>query len=174
MARKHLRPQDILILAKLVEFKGADFKQKDLAEEIGLSQSEVVHALSRLDFVSLYDKKNNRLNRLEVIHFLENAVKYLFPLEMGDFSRGIKTGLSSKFLKNKIRGGEDLDYVWPSGNGKVKGIAVKPVFETVPQLVEENEFLMKLLNIIDIFRGRFSKRVTEVASTELRKLVLGK
>lgn len=174
MERKLIRPQDVLVLSKLIEMKNSDFKQLELALELGISQAEIVHSLKRLELVGLYNKKNKSINKLSIIEFIEHAIKFIFPIEMKAYSRGIGTNESSEFLKGKISRPEGVDYVWPSEKGKQRGIVVTPLYHSVPSVVENNKILKKILNIIDIFRGSTSVRVKKIASTELRKLVLGK
>ena len=47
MNHKNMRPQDIVILMKLMSTKGKDVTNKQIASELGLSASEVSEALER-------------------------------------------------------------------------------------------------------------------------------
>jgi hypothetical protein len=172
MERRQLRPQDILVLSKLVGLKGELRKQIDLANQLGISQSEIVHSLKRLNSAGLYNKDLKSVNRLSVIEFIEHAIKFIFPIEHGGYSRGIRTGESSEFLDGKIMGNE-FKFVWPNEDGEHKGISINPIYSTVAFAVKSDELLKKILNIVDVFRGSGSVRLKKIASTELRKVVLG-
>jgi hypothetical protein len=173
MERKNIKPQDILVLSKLIELKSKSYRQIDLASELGISQAEIVHSMKRLELIGLYNRKLKSLNKLSIIEFVEHALKFIFPTQVGAYSRGIPTVESSLFLSGKIASSSGVKYVWPSAEGSESGIVIQPIYHSVPKVVQNNDFLKKILNIIDIFRGNSSVRVKKIASTELRKIVLG-
>ena len=55
-----LKPQDILLLLKIVSEDNALWNQKPIAEALGLSQSEVSEAVARCKYAGLLDPNGNR------------------------------------------------------------------------------------------------------------------
>lgn len=166
-----LRPQDVLILLKLISIGDQQLRQIDLAMDLGVSQSEIVHSLARLRNSGLIDDSKRKPFRLAALEFLIHAVKYIFPVEIGSFSRGIPTAHSAKPLSKEIVSSEGDQYVWPSEDGEVRGLSVKPIYETVPMAVKRDPKLYELLALMDAVRlGR--AREKNLAEHELRKRIL--
>jgi predicted transcriptional regulator len=63
-----LKPQDVALLVKLLVKDEQDWKQMDIAQELGISQGEVAKALVRLKKAMLISGK--RINRQAAIIFL--------------------------------------------------------------------------------------------------------
>ncbi|MBO2542999.1 hypothetical protein J0871_01090 [Salegentibacter sp. BDJ18] len=53
----HMKPQDILLLLKLISLDDVTWKQKYVAEALGMSQSEVSESVARSKYSGLLDPK---------------------------------------------------------------------------------------------------------------------
>jgi hypothetical protein len=166
-----IRPQDILLLLKLIASEGRKLRQLDLAMELGLSQAEIAYALGRLKNAGLVDESKKRVQKLAVIELVSHALKYFYPAEFGSFARGVPTGHSARPMVGKLMVEENLDWVWPSPEGERRGIALVPIYETVPSAAKNDPELYELLALVDSIRAG-SVRERKIAEEEFRKRVL--
>lgn len=168
-----LRPQDTLILLKLISAEGRHWRQTDLANELGLSQAEIANALVRLKRAGLIDGEKKRAFRLATIDFVLYGLKYFYPAEFGSLVRGIPTGHSAKPLKGKLVIADDAEWVWPDPDGKTRGLAIHPIYETVPFAAKADPILYELLALVDSVRAGGARERT-LAEEALRKSLLKK
>ncbi len=163
---KSLKPQDILILLKIVCLADAPFRIIDLAHELDISPGEITMALERLRISGLLAPDKRMPNPASILEFLIHGLKYVFPAELGSIVRGIPTAHSGASLSQKIM--SDTNYVWPSEEGTIKGIAVSPLYASVPHAVLKDSKLHRLLALVDTIRiGR--TREQNMAIKELQK-----
>jgi hypothetical protein len=143
----------------------------DVALDLGLSQAEIAYSLERLKWAHLVDDSKRKVQRLAAIEFLVHAVKYFHPAVLGAPSRGIPTARSSTPLSKMLVGEEGLDLVWPTDEGKARGISVSPIYETAPGAAAKDSGLHELLALVDSLRvgGSREKKLAEV---ELKKRIL--
>lgn len=70
-------------------------------------------------------------------------------------SRGVPTGLAGAKLEKALAKGEESYHpVWPSPQGKARGVGIKPLFKSIPKVIErdENRELYILLSLVDVIR----------------------
>ncbi len=141
-----------------------------MANDLGLSPSEVHGAMKRLRDArilhgpELKDKPN--LSALE--EFLLHGVKYAFPAEYGQVTRGVPTSYAAAPLNAEISPGDELPPVWPSPDGKTRGVTLEPLYRTAPAAALRDGALYELLALVDAIRsGRVRER--KVAERELQK-----
>ena len=169
MKFKQMRPQDIVVLMKLISTKGRDITNKEIASELGISASEVSEALERCRIARLVDESKKRVNTLALEEFLVHGLKYVFPIIPMRRTRGIVTGISASPIKEKINPTSDV-YVWPDTKGDIRGYAITPLYRTVPQAVQSDSKLYELLVIGDTLRiGR--PREVEIAKQDLNSII---
>lgn len=166
-----LRPQDALILLKLISAEGRKWRQIDLAFELDLSQAEIGNALERLRRAGLVDESKKAVYRLAAIDFILHGLKYFYPAELGSFVRGVPTGHSASPLKGKLVVEDEAEWVWPDPEGKVRGIALYPLYESVPAAARRDPVLYELMALVDSIRAG-SARERKLAEDELRKRLL--
>ena len=171
--REGIKPQDVLVLSKIIAIQNEVFKQLDLALELGISQAEIAHSLNRLKRAGLLNENKKKLNKLAVIEFFKHVLKFLFPVELEGSARGISIGPSADFIKRKVRN-DDFGIVVEDIDGKDKGVAVVPIYKTVAKAIKNDEKLYKIICLVDIFRGLGSVRHRQVAEAEFNKIILGK
>lgn len=164
-----MRPQDIVILMKLISTKDKDITKKQIASELLISASEVSEALERCRLARLVDPTKKKVNTLALEEFLVHGLKYTFPaIPMGK-TRGIATGMSASPIKEKISVYSEV-FVWPDPKGDTRGYAITPLYHTVPKAVQSDIKLYELLVIGDTLRlGR--PREVEVAKKELNTIM---
>ena len=74
---------------------------------------------------------------------------------------------SASPIKEHISSGTDV-YVWPYSKGNTRGQAIEPLYQTIPEAVQEDKLFYELMAIVDTFRvGR--AREINIAIIELEK-----
>ncbi len=144
-----------------------------MANDLGLSPSEVHGAMKRLRDARLLhgpelkDKPN--LSALE--EFLLHGVKYAFPAEYGQVTRGVPTSYAAAPLNAEISPGDELPPVWPSPDGKTRGVTLEPLYRTAPvaPLRDAARFLRPLLGEL-VFVGGCTTAllITNTAAADVR------
>lgn len=147
---KGMRPQDVVVLLKMISFGESDWYFKDIAREIRLSNSEVSESVHRSMQAGLIEKNKKTVVRERLLEFLVYGLRYVFPVRAGRLSRGLPTAHSCEMLKDDFV--LDIPYVWPSGHGTVRGAAITPLYPTVPEACDEDERLYNLLALTDAIR----------------------
>jgi hypothetical protein len=164
---KGMRPQDIVVLLKIIALDGQDWKITDLAKQLYISQSEVSEALNRCKIARLIDETKRTVWLLSFMGFLKHGLRHVFPAQPGPIVIGIPTSHSAPPLSEKIISGGDV-FVWPDRNGTVRGQAVEPLYKNLTKAVKEDQKLYEMLALIDAFRvGR--AREINLATDELKK-----
>jgi predicted transcriptional regulator len=167
--KKHhgMRPQDIVILLKILCNKNQNWLNKEIADSLFISHSEVSDALNRCRAAKLIDISKRKVYTNALLEFLFYGLKYVFPVEPGKIVRGIATAHSAPPLNKFIKGGSDI-YVWQYDDGNCKGQQIEPLYKTVPQSsLLDNDFyeLLALLDAIRVGKARELK----IAKDELEK-----
>lgn len=163
-----LKPQDILVLLKMAASKERSWRLVDLAQELGLSLSEVSMALERAKNARLIDSSKKSIIWPSLLEFVLHGLKYAYPAEPGALCRGVPTAHSAPPLSNKIVSEPGDQYVWPSGHGTVRGQAIEPLYASVPLAVGKDPELHILLALVDALRvGRARER--QIAGEELKR-----
>jgi hypothetical protein len=168
----NLKPQDVVVLLKLCVYgqKRPTFAQ--IAKDIMMSASEVHGAMKRAKAARLLHQSamGDRLNISALEEFLIHGVKYAFPVERGGITRGIPTAYAAAPLNQLIVPGDEPIPVWPYPEGNKRGIALTPLYETVPKAALHDPELYKYLALVDAIRdGRARER--NLAEQELIKLL---
>jgi hypothetical protein len=161
-----LKPQDIVLLLKIVSDKNPGWNQKPVAQALGLSQSEVSEAVSRCKYAGLLAPDGKTVMKTALFEFLKFGLRYVFPQHPGAVVRGVPTSHSAEPLKEEIQSNEV--YVWPYGKGNIRGHSILPLYPSVPEAALRDSKLHELLALTDALRvGRARER--EIAIKELDK-----
>jgi hypothetical protein len=174
---KGMRPQDILVLLKLVSTTHASksanhfptMQQVSLAASLGLSQSEVSAALRRNRIARLVAQGGMQVHPQALLEFLCYGLRYVFPAETGPIYRGMPTAHSAPPLKQFIRS-QDI-YVWPSAEGEVRGESITPLYPSVPFAARQDDVLYALLALVDALRVGRAREVA-LAQDWLKKYII--
>lgn len=169
--RKHngMRPQDIVILLKIISLGKNDWQFQDLSRSLYLSGSEISESLNRSQIAGLVDFNKKRVNKLAFMEFLEYGMQYVFPQAPGALVNGMPTAHSHPFMKKKFISNDD--YVWPDFEGKLRGQSIEPLYNNQVKAIREDEKLYLLLALVDVIRvGKV--REIKLAIKELRKMII--
>ena len=169
--RKHngMRPQDVAILLKIISINSESWQMVSLANSLRISISEISESLNRSRIAGLIDYNKKRINRQNLLEFLEHGVRYVFPQEPGSMVRGIPTAHSHPTMKKNFI--SEMDYVWPDNKGTTMGLMIEPLYPKQVEAVNEDELFYKLLSLVDVIRvGKV--REIQYALIELRKSIL--
>jgi len=166
--RKHtgMRPQDIVILAKILSFQNHHWMAKDLASSLYLSPSEVSESLHRSVYAGLINSEKKQVLRLNFLEFLIHGMRYVFPQQPGSLVRGLPTAHSHPKLQKKFIADNKL--VWPDHESNTIGLSIEPFYSNQILAAKQDESFYYILCLIDILRlGK--PREVNFAKEELKK-----
>lgn len=134
----------------------ARYSVRALAEETGISKSQVSLALQRCLEVGLVRKERStgvpRANVRALFDFIVHGVRYVFPAKPGEITRGIATTFAAPVLEGQLYSSGELLMVWPDARGNSKGQAIEPLFKSVPYAVRRDRELYAMLALVDAIR----------------------
>jgi hypothetical protein len=156
-----MQGQDVALLLKLAIQNEPRVASKDLAERLSISPSEVSKALKRcVESGLLYVAEGEkRVNRSALMQFLSHGMRYVFPPARGTMSRGVPTATAAEPLKSRFLEDGDPPTVWPYAQGKVRGIAMAPLYKAAPKAALADPKFYAVLALCDAIRiGRTRER----------------
>jgi len=176
-----LKAQDVVILLKILAMmtlpknkREGLLSQNKLAVYLCMSTSEVNAGIGRLvqsgllgeiyqENISVNSTKKRVLVPIKAAceECLISGVKYFFPAQLGAYTRGIATSYAAPIFKKHIMVGEDPIPVWPYAEGEQRGLALEPLYRSVPMSVVQHPdpLFYELLVLIDAIRaGRVRER----------------
>jgi hypothetical protein len=161
-----MKPQDILILLKIVAHGSDNWQQIPLAKALGMSQSEVSQSVARSQFANLLYGNGKQVMKSALLEFLEFGLTYVFPQKPGAIVRGIATAHSASPLARIIESTES--FVWPYAKGNQRGQSIIPLYRSVPEAALKDSKLYELLALTDALRvGKAREKI--IAIEELKK-----
>jgi hypothetical protein len=173
-----LKPQDIVVLAKLIALRDkGDWSQNSMATELCLSPSQINNAFKRLveaKLITPYQPPAKPAPILQACEeFFIHGLKYVLPTKLGEITRGVRTSYSAPSFKGKIALGSDPIPVWPHAKGTERGVALSPLYSSVPNsiLKYSDPIFYDLLTLLDALRsGRArEKQIAEKRISEMLK-----
>ncbi len=169
--QKHngMRPQDIVVLLKILTYDKHHWTQTELSKALLISVSEISGALERNRIAGLINQSKRKVNTLALKDFLVSGLKYVFPAQIGAPARGIVTACSASPIKEQLFAGID-NYVWPYYKGTKRGLSVIPLYESIPKFIENDPDLYEYLVIVDTLRTGKAREI-EIAIKELDKKI---
>jgi len=165
-----LKPQDLLVMLKLVALKQTGWAYNAIALALGMSPSEVHAAVKRALIARLALREGDRIlpNNRNMKEFLVHGLKYVFVPEKGELTRGIPTGYAAPPLESFFPTSSEPPPVWPDADGEVRGEAFSPLYKSVPKAAREDRNLYELLVLADAIRGGRA-RERDIAVKEIQK-----
>lgn len=183
-----LKPQDIVILLKILSTLVLNkdqyvehLSQNKLATLLCMSASEINAGIKRLVESGLLapvltQDPKNKIVLLPVKAACEecfvSGVKYFFPVEFGSYTSGIPTSYAAPLLAKHFILGNDPIPVWAHVKGDKKGLALKPLYSSVPESLIQfpDQTFYELLVLVDAIRsGRARER--NLASILLKEMI---
>lgn len=164
-----MKPQDVVVLLKLIIEENQAWTQISLAKGLMMSQSEISESLARSAYARLLFVKGRNVARQPLMDFLQYGIATVFPMQPGSIVRGIPTAHSAAPLNDLIESEEQ--YVWPYAKGSVRGQAIQPLYGSFLPIIEQDSGLYELLALTDALRvGKVRER--NFAIDLLRKKIL--
>jgi len=165
-----LKPQDILVLLKLVALREKYWSYNKLAIELGMSPAEVHAAARRAQAAHLAVRKGGRLvpNPGNLGEFLVHGLRYVFVPEWGEITRGMPTLYAAPPLRDVIAASSEPVPVWPDPDGEARGSSFTPLYKSVPRAARADPALYELLVLVDAIRGGRA-RERDIAIRELQQ-----
>ena len=100
----------------------------------------------------MLEPETRRVRLTALRNFLVHGVPYAFPTSPKAVTRGMPTAWAVLAKKHKIAGSDQLPLVWPDPEGKVQGVAVQPLYASVPGAARRDPELYYLLALVDALR----------------------
>ena len=164
-----LKPQDIVILLKLVASGEIDWSYPSLAHELFMSASEVHAGIKRAGAARLMDLQRRVPLKKALEEFLIHGVKYAFPPIRGGLVRGMPTGYAAPPLVDLIMQPNEPPPVWPYPEGPVRGHEFSPLYKSVPMAADRDKDLYELLTLVDAIReGRARETNLAIKAIKVR------
>lgn len=167
--KKHngMRPHDIAILLKIAAKGENPWMMKDLANELGISNSEVSESINRSVRARLISQDKKTLMRATLLDFLEHGLPYVYPQQPGALVRGIVTAHSASPLNQDILSADA--YVWPYAEGNVRGQAIEPLHPKIPEACLKDHKFYELMALSDALRvGRVREKKLAIEALKER------
>jgi len=165
----YLKLQDVVVLIKFLEYGPKRPPYARIAKELFLSASEIHASVQRAKRARLLNgtEPHEIPNKSALAEFFIHGLKYAFPPERGELTRGLPTAYAAEPLKSRISAGSDPPPVWPYPQGKTRGYSFAPLYRTVPQAALRDPYLYEMLALLDAIRDGKS-RERHIAEEELK------
>lgn len=149
-----LKPQDILILLKMVALGPEPWSYSQLALDLGMSASEVHAGVKRAVQVGLMQARAGwgSPEPEALAEFLVYGLRYAFAADLGGPVQGVPTAFWAAPLKDRVPPADDPPCVWPEQDGPVRGVAFSPLYRSVPVAAKRDPRLYELLVLVDALR----------------------
>ena len=165
-----LKPQDVLVMLKLVALGRQPWSYAWLAVQLGMSPSQLHAAVKRALAAQLALRREDAVvphsHNLEEL--LIHGVKYVFVPERGELTRGMPTLHAAPPLLRHFHPSGEPPPVWPDPEGDTRGVAFTPLYKLAPKAAKADAKLYEFLVILDALRGGRA-RERKIAIDELRK-----
>ncbi len=165
-----LKPQDILVLLKLVVIGKNNWAYNSLAVELSMSPSEVHSSIKRAISANLAIRSQEKITPYyrNLEEFIVHGIRFVFVPDRGEMVRGIPTGHAAAPMNGFIvPDGEPLP-VWPDPQCEVRGMSFSPLYKSAPKAALLDTGLYELLVLIDVIRGG-QARERNFAIDEIKK-----
>ena len=176
-----LEDEQLDIFLKLSAFYDS-LSIRGLAEAVVISKSEVAESLKRLIKIGLLIVTSNspfkrlelvemqwKTNRRALLDLIIYSFQYFFHTEVGAIDIGIPTVFNNKKLSDHLSYSSSLPYIWPAQSYQsISGLAVEPLYKSVPYAALDDNFLYEVFALIDVFRIG-SPREKKIAEKLLRE-----
>lgn len=165
-----LKPQDVIVVLKLLSVGERPWTYAQLSAELDLSASQLYAAVKRAVSSQLAVRlgEHIRPNVRNLQEFLVHGLKYVFVPERGELTRGVPTSYAAPPLEDFFISDNEPPPVWPDPKGSVRGMAFSPLYKIAPMASSNDPELYELLALVDAIRGGRA-REREMAVKELGK-----
>lgn len=167
-----LRPQDLVVLLKIAVTPALRFTYASLADDLGMSASEVHGSIVRAQLARLAANADGspQVARPALTEFVLHGAMYSFPPISGPVVRGMPTAYAGPDLRDEFVLGDQLAPVWPGPTGSIRGTALYPLYPSVPHAAERDKNLYRALSLFDAIRVG-AARERGLAATKIVELI---
>lgn len=165
-----LKPQDLAIALKFVSIRDQWLPYAELGQSMYLSRFEAHAAVQRLIAARLFYQSENKPRPImqSLRQFIVYGAAFAYPAVRGEMTIGFPTAHGVSPLKELLASSSEPVPVWPHPRGKVRGMALLPLYEKLPLAAMEDEGLYELLALFDALRtGQVRER--ELAKKHLEE-----
>jgi hypothetical protein len=150
-----LKPQDLIVLFKLLTVGEKSNTYSSLSDALGVSSSAVHASIGRARSARLLNVENGQplVVRAALKEFVLHGAKYAFPATLGPPVRGIPTAHAAPPLLTLVSQPRDLPPVWPDAEGNQRGVTFYPLYPTAPFAARKDRALYEYLALFDSLRG---------------------
>jgi hypothetical protein len=150
-----LKAQDLYVLLALLSRANDGGGYTELAAQTGLAISAVHAALKRAAAARLvlFEARRPVVLKPQLQEFVLHGAKYAFAPVWGTLTRGVPTGYGAAPLNRVIVPSSDPVPVWPHANGTVRGLALVPLYPSVPDAALKDERLYAVMALFDAVRS---------------------
>jgi hypothetical protein len=164
-----MRPQDVIVLLKIISLNTPDFKLLDLSQSLGISLSEISDSISRSVYANLIAPDKKTPMRNAIYEFLIHGLPYVFPARPGALVVGVPTAYSAPPLSATFSTEEPV--VWADPDGSIRGQEIPPFHPKQAYAAKLDIQLYEMLALIDALRvGK--TREKKIAREELKQKIL--
>ena len=145
-----LKPQDVLVVLKLVAHPRKDWSYPKLAAELAMSASKSMRpSVEQSDRGSFKTARGQRRIEERSPSSSCTGIKYAFPAERGSLTRGVPTAHAASPLREQVLASDEPPPVWPDPDGSVRGGGLDPLYRSVSKAARANPALYELLALVD-------------------------
>lgn len=163
-----MKPQDLTIALALCGEDPPD-TYAALGAVVGLSTSEAHGAVKRLREAGLVDAQRRVLRR-PLYEFLRYGIRVVFPVVPSTLSLGVPTGAAVFPDEEALPEPEAAGWVWPDAAGTHRGLAVAPLYPSLPGAVVAHPWLHELFALVDLLRAGRAREVSWARQQLRRRL----
>ena len=80
-SKQNMKPQDIVLLLKIISLDNDSWNQSSVAADLGISQAEISESVARSKNSGLLDPKGKVVMKYALAEFLQYGIRYAFPQE---------------------------------------------------------------------------------------------
>jgi hypothetical protein len=149
-----LKPQDLAIALKLASKQDLWLPYADLGQSMYLSRFEAHAAVQRLIAARLFYQSETTPRPImqSLRQFIVYGAAFAYPAVCGEMTIGFPTSHGVSPLKELLVSSSEPVPVWPHPRGRIRGMALLPLYEKLPMAAMEDENLYALLSLFDALR----------------------
>jgi hypothetical protein len=144
-----LKAQDVLVCLYLSLSGARGYSQIAAALQLSIGTAHAAAKRATAARLLTADLEPLTANLLE---FLLHGARYVFYPERGSEIRGVATGAAAPRVADVLASTSTNSPVWPSPKGRSRGLALTPLYPTVPEVALQNPALHALLGAVDVLR----------------------
>ncbi|PLX67854.1 MAG: hypothetical protein C0603_06965 [Denitrovibrio sp.] len=162
-----LKPQDVMIVLKIVAMHQREWKYNEAALELHMSPSEVHAGVKRLKKCCLLNEMTMGFGTVEtklhlpdienIKEFLQHGLRYVFPTVTTEPVSGLPTSYGVVHLFEGYHSENSYIPVWEHNVGDYMGVGVKPLYKSAPKACMDDFQFYELMSLAEALRSSDDK-----------------